>query len=329
MTHLPSMILLAIFGLTSGNVAWAEEKPGCLERIEAVCRGLLGQPPGVVARNEDGTLSIHPLTRTQDWPAEYRPYLELKNVNRTNFETKILPVFRKLKEILVERVAQIPLTAPYRQQLLSRVSALELRVASYERCHRPNRTPFVASYDQASTVLICPVVSHLAPSAVLSVLAHELGHTVDLCDEDLTQVDSRRLRDPRYLIGFPFETLHACSMAAHRADDGSIRIVRDPSQPACSREGEIYADYLSAHLSAEFLRRQAAGQFQLVQFSPNPEQAALEYTFYRIDSACDVDPRYRDYLKPILQSREAQSLLMCQGGIGETACTDEQVASGS
>jgi hypothetical protein len=167
----------------------------------------------------------------------------------------------------------------------------------------------------------------LDPSAVLTVLAHELGHSVDLCDDALRSVNVDRLGNAGYLAGFPFRTIHACSSAAHRAPDGSIRIERGSSFHVCDREGEIYADYLSARLTDEFIRRQKAGEFRLVDFPEQPEEAALHLAYYRIDSACDSDPRYRDYVNPSLQGREAQQLMSCHGVTGAVACTDEQVVS--
>ncbi len=235
-------IILA--GLGAGGLeasVGAATVPGCDSVLSSVCQQLRLSPPGIIQRNADGTVEINPLTLTRDWPLEQRQYLRLTGVNLQNLGQRIRPVFEALKKILVSEIHSMPLTIPYRAGLVARVSAMRLEMAEYERCLRPNRTPFVGSYDHESTVYVCPLISHLRASAVVTLLAHELGHSVDLCDSELPAVQAHRLREPAYIQGFPFEGIHSCSISAQRAEDGSIRFNRDPAVPACDR--------LSGHFS--------------------------------------------------------------------------------
>ncbi len=299
----------------------------CTERVNSACAQLRAGPAAVISTRPDGLLEVNPLTATRDWPAAQRRYLEIGNANQVNLRTRLRPAFEGLRGILLERVSSIPASAPYRAELVRRIQRVRLRVETRERCTRESRSPFVASYDHVATVSICPVLSHLSPEALLTLLAHELGHAVDLCDADLRTVDAARVgaRDASYIEGFPFRSIHECTVRARRNTDGSMSIERGGTPPVCGRDGEVYADTVGAQLTAEYLRRRSEAGEPRAGFAADPAQATLSFAAYRMESACDSNPIYRDFYKPLFQTQAARALLACDGVEGATPCADFEV----
>lgn len=312
----------------------AAAEPSCEDRTQAVCQYLGSAPKGVIRTNADGTIVVNPLTNTGDWPQEHRRYLQMENVNRNNFENRIKPVFNQLKRILMEKVQSLPRITTYRNSLMERALRLDLKVETRERCTRASRPPTAASFDHRHTVYLCPVLSHMEPSALLTVLAHEIGHSVDLCDDGIAGVNMKEIataasctgRANTQLAMFPFKLVHCCSIAAQRDSNNSPVILRAPSTPTCTRDDEGYADYISATLVDEFLYRQQRDGTRFVQFSEDLVQRTMDYGHYRIESVCESNEAWRNFGKAIFQSTRARQLLSCSGMSGNTSCTEAQVS---
>ncbi|MCC7442915.1 MAG: hypothetical protein IT285_14880 [Bdellovibrionales bacterium] len=275
--------------------------PSCTQRLAQACSRLSSAPAGIISRNPSGLVRLNPTTLTRDLPADARALLEVANINPGNFNMGIVPLFERLRSTLTARVGAMPADSAVRGALLLRLSKLDLRVENFERCTRETQPPIVARYADGA-VLICPIMTHFDPIEIASMLAHELGHVIDLCDEGYPQ--------PPVTAGFPFEAIHAC---ASRTTAGNAGLRAEGSPPTCDRDGELYADYIGTALVSATLRPS--------EFSSDPVDAAIQFAGFRLLSACYPSGTYAHFGGPILQSGLAQRALACSGVDIPTACS--------
>jgi hypothetical protein len=280
--------------------------PTCTARMIEACGRLASAHPGVLEHLAEHTgdtrIVPNPLSLTRDYPASDHDLFSMDHVDRHNVDTAITPMFHRLRDTLRTWVQNSHGDATVRQQLVDRLSHLEVRVENFERCSRGDRPPVVARFT-GTEVLICPFLSHMRAIDLATILAHELGHAVDLCDEEFPQ--------PPNATGFPFEVIHQCASRVPTSG-GAIKMRPAGSPATCDRDGEIYADYNSTALTAR--------TFAQSDFPSDPQEALISYAGFRLASQCDTDTQFRYFVRPILQSGLAEHLLNCAGVDGDTIC---------
>jgi len=273
--------------------------PTCSARLREVCGYLASAPAGVLETRADGTVQLNPITLRRDYPPETARLFREGDVDPVNLRDGIRPVFARLRDTLRSVIEGMP-GSKTREALLLRLRDVGLRVEDSEGCGLGDRPPVGADIDGAS-IVICPIMTHMRPTALASVLAHELGHMADLCHELLPQ--------PPDAAGFPFGEIHRC---ASRAIEGASAL-RLPGSPAsCDRDNEVYADYIGTVLMARTFRRE--------EFPSDPVQAAIEYAGFRLPFVCDPAGGYPNLTRPVVQSGFAESVLSCAGVEGDPAC---------
>jgi hypothetical protein len=280
----------------------AHMTPTCSARFREACPRLAATP-GVVSRNPDGTVVVNAATNIEAWPAADRALVRPENADNENFRRNIRPLFMRMKATLRAQIAAMPATDPMRQPMLRRIDSMDVEVNNFERCQRPGRTPVVARYDGGvNHVLICPVLSHFSAISLATMLGHEMGHSVDPCDHEFPQ--------PPNTGHFPFAAIHQCASRAQGATAPRLPV----GAPAtCTRDNEIFADYMSAALTQR--------TFRADEFPSDPYAATLAFQGFRLGSACDPDmDEYRFFLPPIAQNALAGQVMGCSGFEEEQIC---------
>ncbi len=207
----------------------------CVENFQRSCQYLRENNFPIVLENSDGYL-FNPLVPAQ----EYRDEL-LNRTNNQNF-TLIANKFNQIKTSLI-RFLESEDEGYFSQIAIRKLNEARIVVENRERCTREHRNPVVASfYKRTNEVLLCPLLTHMSPDSLVTIMVHELGHLLDPCSEMLATGQKggsrNRIGD---VTSYPFyeEFMNAYGGV------GGCNLFQG--------EDEVFADLVSAKISSSFI----------------------------------------------------------------------------
>lgn len=297
----------------------------CNDLAAKTCEYLKSGPKGVLSQDRNQTILINPLSLKSEYPEAQRKYFLLQNANQQNFRNQIQPLFEELKQNLILEVGRLSNASPYKQNLMTLLSTVKIEIFDRERCQRPTRIPIAAGYDkEKNKILLCPFVTHLPKTSLVSLLAHELGHLMDLCDLgealklDLNRPETCQNSSTGILQGFAFSSIHCCSAKSipYSVDKDSPEA---KGRKVCDRDSENWSDFVSTVLMSKYLEKHAP------EFSTDKKIALVQLNFFRMESMCSTEEKMQRYSYNLIQSKAARSFLNCEEIGADTTCSVEEV----
>jgi hypothetical protein len=290
----------------------AQSATTCSERLSSTCSHLSKLRGPVLKRYADGTILLDQEAPRREFTGENARLLN--QVNQANLP-KIRALFESIKAQMTRKIESM-VAGQAKTALLSQFTKIKFEARSYERCERNNnQTASAASYwGEENLILICPVLSHAKPTSLITVLAHELGHAIDLCsfsDKDLGfRVDpfSSLQTATDKITSYPFWKIHKCT-AQIRPPKGE-----DEGNEVCGRDNEAFADYISASVTNEMIR----DGLMASSWEADLSERTIEYVGFRL--VCR-EPDWIQLGHPFVLGESVRSLLQCNGLSAATECS--------
>lgn len=217
-------LVAAVLMALCSAAARAEECPP----LRGLCARLAERPP-LLSSGEDGVIA-NPARITGVWAALEAARLTGRDDERLS--RVVAPLFERLKAAQARR-AEAALRGPKREAYVARLRALRLVVDDRERCKR-RESPFAAGAGaRENLVTICPWMTRAAPSTLVWVLGHEIGHHADPCWDEYEDMDDE-----------------AAPIV------GALALI-DPRRARCKGgvDQELYADAVGAELTEAVMPR--------------------------------------------------------------------------
>lgn len=232
------------------NLAFAT----CHQKYIQVCENLLDHDNFFIIKNDlHKTYLFHPNKLIDDYPQSL-----INETNERNF-IEIESVFNEIKTILIYSFTSAESTE-LNQEIKEKLETVTFKVLNRERCTRAGRTPVVASYDNATNaVTICPLLSHAQKESLITILSHELGHTIDPCY-------LRSSIDIHEINHFPFKKQ---LIEAKQDGNGNICPWRRGRLP---QESELFADMIGSLIGTRLIDK----------IKGSSSEDFISYVYYRL-----------------------------------------------